>query len=158
MAPESGFGAFRENYAIPPPERGRRTYFKAHSGLLMLELIWPGNKALKGLIPPFLLPSIIPVTVAFAALSFNLQKRVIRTSEMRSKRVPKVVPFLVPFWSQFWPQNGPKMVSKVVKKLVISGPIFGSLFCWVLELFGSLLGAFLGLLRLSWEAFGPQKP
>ena len=50
-------------------------------------------------IPPFLLPSIILVTVAFAALSFNSQNHVIRTSERRGKRVPKVVQFLVPFWS-----------------------------------------------------------
>ena len=52
----------------------------------------------------------------------------------------------------------PKMVPKLVQKLIISWSIFGSLLCWVLELFGCLLVAFLGLLRLSWEAFGPQKP
>ena len=108
------------------------------------------------LIPPFLLPSIIPVTVAFAALSFNLQKRVLRTSEMRSKRVPKVVPFLVPFWSQFWPQNGPQNSPKFSPKINNFGAHFWIPF--LLELFGSLFGAFLGLLRLSWEAFGPQKP
>ena len=50
------------------------------------------------------------------------------------------------------------MVPKLVQKLIILGSIFGSLFCWALELSGCLLGAFLGLLRLSWEASGPQKP
>ena len=47
---------------------------------------------------------------------------------------PKIGPKFVNFWVQFW----------------IS--FFG-----VLELFGCLLGAFLGLLRLSWEASGPKK-
>ena len=59
-------------------------------------------------IPPFLLPNIIPVTVAFAAFSFNSQNRIIRTPNMRGKRVPKVVPFSVHFWSQLWLQNGPQ--------------------------------------------------
>ena len=47
--------------------------------------------------------------------------------------VPKIGPKFVNFWVQFW----------------IS--FFG-----VLELFGCLLGVFLGLLRLSWEASGPK--
>ena len=47
-------------------------------------------------------------------------------------------PLLEPILAPKWP---PKMVPKLVQKLTISGPIFGSLFCWVLELFGSLLGA-----------------
>ena len=111
------------------------------------------------LIPPFLLPSIIQVTVAFAALSFNSQNRNSLTPERRRKRVPKVVPFSVCFWSQFWPQKlPPKIVPKLVQKLIMLGSIFGSLFCWVLEVFGCPLGAFLGLLRFSWEASGPQKP
>jgi hypothetical protein len=38
------------------------------------------------------------------------------------------------------------------------GFIFGSLVFEVLELFGCLLGAFMGLWSLSWEAPGPQKP
>ena len=52
----------------------------------------------------------------------------------------------------------PKMAPKLVKNLLILGSFFGCLFCWVLKLFGCLLGALLGLPRLSWEASGPQKP
>ena len=51
---------------------------------------------------------------------------------------------------------GPKMNPKLVQKLLIFGSLFGSLFFEVLELFGCLLGAFSGLLRLSWEASGPK--
>ena len=43
------------------------------------------------------------------------------------------------------------MEPKVVQNLLNFGSIFGSLFVEALELFGCLLGAFLGLLRLSWE-------
>ena len=75
--------------------------------------------------------------------------------------VPKVVPILVSFWNNFGSQhelqNGPKMDPKVNQNLIFFVSIFGSLFFEVLELFGCLLGAFLGLLRLSWEATGPQK-
>ena len=35
--------------------------------------------------------------------------------------------------------------------------MFGSLYFKVLELFGCLLGALLGFLKLSWKASGPQK-
>ena len=52
----------------------------------------------------------------------------------------------------------PKIAPKIIKKLMILGSIFGSLFVEALELLGCLLGAVLGLLRLSWEASGPQKP
>ena len=52
----------------------------------------------------------------------------------------------------------PKIAPKFVKKSIILGSIFGSLFVEALELLGCLLGAVLGLLRLSWEASGPQKP
>ena len=52
---------------------------------------------------------------------------------------------------------GPKMDPKLVQNLTFLGSIFGSLFLEVLELFGGLLGAFLGLLRLSWEASGAKK-
>jgi len=34
--------------------------------------------------------------------------------------------------------------------------MFGSIFSGVLELLGCLLGAFLGLLRVSWEVSGPK--
>ena len=40
----------------------------------------------------------------------------------------------------------------------ILGSIFVSLFFEALELLGCLLGAFLGFLRLFWDASGPQKP
>ena len=49
------------------------------------------------------------------------------------------------------------MLPKLVQKFTILGSIFGSRFFDVLELFRGLLGALLGLLRLSWEASGPQK-
>ena len=45
---------------------------------------------------------------------------------------------------------------KLVQNLLIFGSNFGSLFFGFLELFGCLLGAFLGLLRISWEASGPK--
>ena len=51
----------------------------------------------------------------------------------------------------------PKMDPKLVQNLTFLGSIFGSLFLEVLELFGGLLGAFSGLLRLSWEASGAKK-
>ena len=51
-----------------------------------------------------------------------------------------------------------KIAPKLVKKLIILGSIFGSLFVEALELLGCLLGAVSGLPKLSWEAFGPQKP
>ena len=68
-------------------------------------------------VPPFLLPNIIPVTVAFAALLFNSQNRVIPSPESRHLVVPKLVPFLVPFWCQFWPQNGPQNGPKICPKI-----------------------------------------
>merc|ERR1711976_176148 len=55
------------------------------------------------------------------------------------------------------PKMGPKCASKLVQNLLIFGSNFGSLFFGVLELFGCLLGAFLGLLRLSWEASRAKK-
>ena len=107
--------------------------------------------------PSFLLESIIPAQIAFSPLSFNSQNRFIWTSERREERVPKVVPFLVPFCSSFGPQNGPQNGSKIGPKIVnfrvhLWIPFFESL-----GLFGCLLGALLGLLRLSREASGPQK-
>ena len=50
----------------------------------------------------------------------------------------------------------PKMVPKWVQNLLNFGSVFGSLFVEALELFGCLLGAFLGLLRLSWEPLDPK--
>ena len=50
----------------------------------------------------------------------------------------------------------PKMEPKVSQNLVEFGSIFASLFVEALELFGCLLGAFWGLLRLSWEPLDPK--
>ena len=50
----------------------------------------------------------------------------------------------------------PEMAPKLVKKMIILGSIFGSLFVEALELLGCLLGAFLGLQRLSWTALDPK--
>ena len=47
----------------------------------------------------------------------------------------------------------PKIVPRLVQNLLIFGLIF---FFGGVELFGCLLGAFLGLLRLSWDASGPK--
>ena len=60
------------------------------------------------------------------------------------------------FECEKWVKMGPKSASKLVQNLLILGSNFGSLFFGVLELFGCLLGAFLGFLRLSWEASGPK--
>ena len=48
------------------------------------------------------------------------------------------------------------MEPKVIQNLIKFGPFFGSLFVESLELFGCLLGAFWGLLRLSWEPLDPK--
>ena len=97
-------------------------------------------------IPPFLLESIIPGKAVFSPLSFIFWRGIIWIPEMRGKgvskidsvldffscawvleRVQKLVPiFFYNFWSQFWI------------------PFFGGL-----GFFGCLLGAILGLLRLS---------
>ena len=50
----------------------------------------------------------------------------------------------------------PILNPKIGQNLLIFGSNFGSLLFGVLEVFGCLLGAFLGLLRLSWEASGPK--
>ena len=99
----------------------------------------------------------IPVTITIPPLLFNSQNRNSPTPESRGLEVPKMVPFIVPFWSQFWPQNGPQNGPKTGPKINKFGAHLWIPFCWVLELFGCHLGAFLGLLRLYWEASGPQK-
>ena len=70
--------------------------------------------------------------------------------------------FGVLFWLLFGSFLGPKMAPKTDPKpfqnSTFLGSIFGFLFLKVLELSRDLLGAFLGLLRLSWEASGSQKP
>ena len=73
-------------------------------------------------------------------------------------REPKKGPILGSVLEQFWgPKRTNKMGPKLVQQFLNLGSIFGSLLFEVLELLGCLLGAFLGLLRLSWEASGPQK-
>ena len=66
------------------------------------------------------------------------------------------------FWTLFRMILGSKMDPELPKnwskQCYFLGPFLDSVFCWVLELFRCLLGAFLGLLRLFWEASGPQKP
>ena len=62
------------------------------------------------------------------------------------------------FWSTFGSQNGPQNGPKTGPKLDFFGVYFWIPFLEVLELFGGLLGAFLGLLRLPWETSGAQKP
>ena len=83
-------------------------------------------------------------------------------SQNQQKLVQKRAPKKNHFWTNFGAHSGPKMVPKMspklVHKLIFFGFIFGSLFFEVLELFGRLLGAFMGLWSLSWEAPGPQKP
>ena len=70
--------------------------------------------------------------------------------------------FGVLFWLLFGPLLAPKMAPKTDPKPLQNSTflrsIFGLLFLKVLELSRDLLGAFLGLLRLSWEASGSQKP
>ena len=48
------------------------------------------------------------------------------------------------------------MAPKTVKTMICFCTIFGSLFWEFLELFRCLLGAFLGVLKLSWAALAPQ--
>ena len=52
----------------------------------------------------------------------------------------------------------PKICPKLVKQVAKIGSILGCTFLKPLELFRCLLGAFLGLSRLSWTALAPQKP
>ena len=69
----------------------------------------------------------------------------------------KMGPILGSLLDEFWvPKWAP--VPKLIQKFKIVGSIFGSLCFDVLELFRGLLGALLGLLRLSSEASGAQKP
>ena len=67
------------------------------------------------------------------------------------------VHFWEPFWSDFGPQNGPQNGAKIGPKIANFWVPFWIPFFEVLELFGCLLGAFLGLLRLSWEASRAKK-
>ena len=68
--------------------------------------------------------------------------------------------FGVLFWLLFGPLLAPKMAPKTDPKPLQNSTflrsIFEPLFLKVLELSRDLSGAFLGLLRLSWEASGPK--
>ena len=72
------------------------------------------------------------------------------------------VVFGVLFWLLFGPLLAPKMAPKTDPKPLQNSTflrsIFGLLLLKVLELSRDLSGAFLGLLRLSWDASGSQKP
>ena len=61
--------------------------------------------------------------------------------------------FFSSFETHFGPSLGPKIASKFVNFWVQ----LRTFFVGVLELFGCLLGAFLGLVRLSWEASRVKK-
>ena len=54
------------------------------------------------------------------------------------------------------PKTGTKISPRLGHKLLMFGSILD--FLEVLELCGCILGAFLGVLRFSWEASGRQKP
>ena len=61
-------------------------------------------------------------------------------------------------WRGFWGSIlGPSLGSKMGAKFINFWVQLQTFFLGLLELLGCLLGAFLGLLRLSWEASGPQK-
>ena len=71
-------------------------------------------------------------------------------------KMTKKVPILVPKMGPKMGQNRDRPPKAFSAGALIFVSIFGSLFLGVLELFVCLLGAFLGLLRLSWEASGPK--
>ena len=57
-----------------------------------------------------------------------------------------------PLFGRSGPKMNPKKLSKISQQIVNLWAQFWIFLLGVLELFGLLLGAFLGLLRLSWEA------
>ena len=83
-------------------------------------------------------------------------------SQNQQKLVQKRAPKKNKFWTNVGAHSGPRMAPKMglklVPKLIFFGFIFGSLVFEVLELFGCLLGTFMGLWSLSWEASGPLDP
>ena len=85
----------------------------------------------------------------------------LRPSYVNLSWVPKFRGFN--FFFNFWYVLGyflsifaPKNLSNINQKNVNFWAQFLIFLLGVLELFGFLLGAFLGLLRLSWEASGPK--
>ena len=74
-------------------------------------------------------------------------------------RVCRVLNLFFNFWfllGYFLSIFDPKNLSKINQKNVNFWAQFLIFLLGVLELFGFFLGAFLGLLRLSWEASGPK--
>ena len=67
------------------------------------------------------------------------------------------LPILSPHWSRFGAILEPILGPKIDPKFVNFWVQFWISFFGVLDLFGCLLGAFLGLLRLSWEASRVKK-
>ena len=116
-------------------------------------------KALKGLIPPFLLLGILPVT---RYLSDSLAKTgfcQLPTSERQRKRFLNWSHLLSLFGPCFGPLLKPKMplefAPKGVNKTNKIWVHFSISFFKVLELFRCLSGAFLGVPRVSWMASDP---
>ena len=122
-------------------------YWSLDAGRLLIGK-WTAREAALGTFPDKVYPLFPP---GDPLKSQNQQKLV-------QKRAPKKNHFWTNFGAHFGPKMAPKMGPKLVQKLTIFGFIFGSLVFEVLELFGCLLGAFMGLWSLSWEAPGPQKP
>ena len=75
---------------------------------------------------------------------------------MRGRELQKLFHFWFPFGALLGSRMDLKMEPKVVQNLINFGSIFGSFFVEALELFGCLLGAFLGLLKLSWTPLDPK--
>jgi len=73
--------------------------------------------------------------------------------QVARKMIPKISQKNAHFGPQKW---APKLDQNGAQKCFFVEPLFDCFF-EALELFGCLLGAFLGLLRLSWGVFGPQK-
>ena len=67
------------------------------------------------------------------------------------------LPILSPYWSRFGAILEAILGPKIDPKFVNFWVQFWISFLGVLDLFGCLLGAFLGLLRLSWEASRMKK-
>ena len=78
-----------------------------------------------------------------------------KQQKLVQNRAPKKNQFWIHFGAHSGPRMAPKMGSKLITKFIFFGFRFGTLFFEVLELFGCLLGAFMGLWSLSWEASGP---
>ena len=81
-----------------------------------------------------------------------------KQQKLVQNRAPKKNQVWIRFGAHSGPREAPKMGSKLSTKFIFFGLRFGTFFFEVLELFGCLLGAFMGLWSLSWEASGPQKP